>query len=116
MLGWEKYKIFERTKERSLRCGKTPFICTRARRKNALTLVEAVKARSRKFFFFNCWSLWEQRRIITISEARKIGGRGSGKSGWPLIQLIKERCSSSDPKLTVGIKIHFATKEWKCMV
>lgn len=82
MLGWEKYKIFERTKERSLRCGKTPFICTRARRKNALTLVEAVKARSRKFFFFLTAGVSGNKgELLLFQKLGKLGVGGVARVG-----------------------------------
>lgn len=75
------------------------FLNLDKRKKNVLTVVEAVKGRSRKFFFkfFNCWGLWKQWGIIADSEARKIGGWGKWQEGETSIQLIQGSCWNKDP-------------------
>ena len=77
------------------------FLNVDKRKKNVLTVVEALKGRSRKCFFFskffNCWGLWKQRRIIADSEARKIGGWVKWQEGETSIQPIQGSCWNKDP-------------------
>lgn len=73
------------------------FLNLDKRKKNVLTVVEAVKGRSFFFFkFFNCWGLWKQRRITADSEARKIGGWGKWPEGETSIQAIQGSCWNKD--------------------